>query len=121
MIAYTIEASGFIRDTPEETDDFDLAWSATDAHANEHILWDLLKAADETFTVNLERTFQELVGPTRLSADCYFGLGLQGADAPLMPWRPRMAIRASELLRRASATLPFMVHAADSVYVDSIR
>lgn len=70
---------------------------------------------------DLERTFQELVGPTRLSADCYFGLGLQGADAPLMPWRPRMAIRASELLRRASATLPFMVHAADSVYVDSIR
>lgn len=58
MIAYAIEAGGFIRDAPEETDDFDLAWSATDAHANEHVLWDMLKAVDETFTVNLERTFQ---------------------------------------------------------------
>ncbi|KAF0174908.1 MAG: hypothetical protein FD124_2748 [Alphaproteobacteria bacterium] len=58
MIAYAIEAGGFIRDAPEETDDFDLAWSATDTHANEHVLWDMLKAVDETFTVNLERTFQ---------------------------------------------------------------
>lgn len=58
MIAYAIEAGGFIRGAPEETDDFDLAWSATDAHDNAHVLWDMLKAVDETFTVNLERTFQ---------------------------------------------------------------
>jgi hypothetical protein len=56
IAAYAVEAGGFIRDAPEETDDFDLAWTATAAQPG--VLWDLLKAVDETFTVNLERTFQ---------------------------------------------------------------
>jgi len=60
IAAYAAEAGGFIREAPEETDDFDLAWTATqiDARRGERILWDMLKAVDETFTVNLERTFQ---------------------------------------------------------------
>ncbi|HVV33093.1 MAG TPA: GSU2403 family nucleotidyltransferase fold protein [Vitreimonas sp.] len=77
MVAYAIEAGGFIREAPDETDDFDLAWSATEAHDGERVLWDMLKAVDETFTVNLERTFQArnakayeveiLVAPSRAS------------------------------------------------------
>jgi hypothetical protein len=58
MAAYAVEAGGFIREAPEETDDFDLAWSATEPQDGERVLWDMLKAVDETFTVNLERTFQ---------------------------------------------------------------
>lgn len=58
MPAYMIEAGGFIRDAPDETDDFDLAWSATELRDGERILWDLLRAVDDTFTVNLERSFQ---------------------------------------------------------------
>lgn len=58
MVAYMVEAGGFIRDAPDETDDFDLAWSATEPQDGERVLWDMLKAVDETFTVNLERTFQ---------------------------------------------------------------
>lgn len=58
MPAYALEAGGFIREAPDETDDFDLAWSATEAEENEHVLWDLLKAVDPTFTVNSEREFQ---------------------------------------------------------------
>jgi hypothetical protein len=58
MIAYAVEAGGFIREAPEETDDFDLAWAATELQDSARILWDMLKAVDETFTVNLERTFQ---------------------------------------------------------------
>jgi hypothetical protein len=77
MIAYAIEAGGFIREAPDETDDFDLAWTAQEAEDSERVLWDMLKAVDETFTVNLERTFQArnakayeveiLVAPSRAS------------------------------------------------------
>lgn len=58
MAAYALEAGGFIRDIPEETADFDLAWAATQARDQEQVLWDLLKAVDPTFTVNTERSFQ---------------------------------------------------------------
>lgn len=57
MIAYAVEASGAIPDAPDETDDFDLAWSSTE-QSDARVLWDMLKAVDDTFTVNLERTFQ---------------------------------------------------------------
>jgi hypothetical protein len=57
--AYALEAGGFIREAPEETDDFDLAWTAAQKDAERAgALWDMLKAVDETFTVNLERDFQ---------------------------------------------------------------
>lgn len=56
MVAYALEAGGFIREASDETDDFDLAWSARSPQGR--ILWDMLKAVDETFTVNFERTFQ---------------------------------------------------------------
>ncbi len=77
MAAYAVEAGGFIRDAPDETEDFDLAWSAPDVEAGEHTLWDMLKAVDDTFTVNTERGFQArnskayeveiLVAPSRAS------------------------------------------------------
>lgn len=76
MAAYAIEASGTIRGLPQDTDDFDLAWADTQAHDDEQIVWDMLKAVDPTFTVNTERTFQArnakayeveiLVAPSRL-------------------------------------------------------
>jgi hypothetical protein len=58
MVAYAIEAGGFIREAPDETDDFDLAWSAHDRDPDGPTVWRLLKAVDPTFTVNMERTFQ---------------------------------------------------------------
>jgi hypothetical protein len=58
MSAYSVEAGGFIREAPDETDGFDLAWVASEAQNSERVLWDMLKAVDATFTVNLERTFQ---------------------------------------------------------------
>ena len=57
MAAYAIEAGGFIRGIPDETQDFDLAWSAT-AKDEEPTIWQMLKAVDPTFTVNSERSFQ---------------------------------------------------------------
>lgn len=58
MAAYSLEAGGFVRDLPDETQDFDLAWTDKQGHEGEQVLWDMLKAVDPTFTVNTERTFQ---------------------------------------------------------------
>ncbi len=58
MVAYSIEAAGQIIGAPDETEDFDLAWSARDADDASETVWQILKAVDPTFTVNTERTFQ---------------------------------------------------------------
>lgn len=62
MAAYALEAGGRIGDLPDETDDFDLAWSGADepldAPGQPAVLWSLLKAVDSTYTVNTERSFQ---------------------------------------------------------------
>jgi CBS domain-containing protein len=58
MPAYAAEAGGFIREAPDETDDFDLAWSARERDPEGQTIWPLLRAVDPTFTVNLERSFQ---------------------------------------------------------------
>ena len=58
MPAYSIEAAGFIRDAPDETQDFDLAWTNPEPRPGEQPLWAMLKAVDPTFTVNSERGFQ---------------------------------------------------------------
>lgn len=60
MPAYAIEASSFIRDAPDETYDFDMAWAApaaTPARERQPV-WEMLKAVDPTYTVNSERSFQ---------------------------------------------------------------
>lgn len=58
IAAYAVEAAGFLIGAPEETEDFDLAWSAVESEEPETLLWDMLKSVDPTFTVNTERTFQ---------------------------------------------------------------
>jgi len=77
LAAYALEAGGFIRELPDDTADFDLAWTETEARDDAQVLWRLLKAVDSTFTVNSERTFQArnakayeveiLVAPSRLA------------------------------------------------------
>lgn len=69
----------------------------------------------------LKRTFTEIVGESKISVDCYFGLGLQAADWKFMPPQIRFAIAASEFLRKASAIFPFLIYVADSVYVKSTK
>lgn len=75
MPAYALEAGGFIREAPDETDDFDLAWAGMEAgmpesaidgladdgqadRAGDKLVWSVLKAVDSTYTVNTERSFQ---------------------------------------------------------------
>lgn len=58
VAAYALEAGGFIPELPDETADFDLAWTETDPQQDAQIVWNLLKAVDATFTINTERSFQ---------------------------------------------------------------
>ncbi|WP_299310135.1 GSU2403 family nucleotidyltransferase fold protein [uncultured Croceicoccus sp.] len=84
MAAYALEAAGTFRDVPDETEDFDLAWTADEPEDGTQ-LWDMLKAVDPTFTINTEREFQArnskayevelLVAPSRIET-------LAGKDRP---------------------------------------
>lgn len=65
----------------------------------------------------LKRLFLATIGPTTIEPDCFFGLGLQGADAEGMNRTGRMLTAASELVKMLSP-LNFL---ADSVYCRSHR
>jgi hypothetical protein len=58
--AYALEAAGFLADAPDETRDFDLAWTATATPEGGTPVWSALKAVDPTYTINTERTWQAL-------------------------------------------------------------
>ncbi len=58
LVAYAIEAAGFIPDAPGETEDFDLTWTRRTVDDGERPLWSMLKAVDSTYTINSERGFQ---------------------------------------------------------------
>lgn len=69
----------------------------------------------------LRRAFNRYVGPTKFSVDCFFSIGLQAADIPMMPPLNRAVIRVSEVLRKTSRFLPVLRYGADSIYVESVR
>lgn len=66
-------------------------------------------------------TFEKKIGPSIMTTDCFFGLGIQASDADLMPARHRAVIRTSELLRRLSGTFRSLTKVADSVYLESVN
>lgn len=69
----------------------------------------------------LNETFSGLIGPTRSSIHCFFGLGLEPSDAALM--RPALAslIRISEALRAVGRVVTPLRYVADSVYLHSTK
>ena len=69
----------------------------------------------------LIKTFSEKFGETEMTADCYFGLGIQKNDADLLPLPYRIVVHSSEFLRGLSKKLPVLTKVADSVYLDSIN
>tara|TARA_R110002020_G_C16321837_1_gene774941 strand:- start:3846 stop:4832 length:987 start_codon:yes stop_codon:yes gene_type:complete len=58
MAAYAIEAAGALIGAPDETEDFDLAWTAEKEQEPDALIWEMLKSVDPTYTVNTERSFQ---------------------------------------------------------------
>jgi SAM-dependent methyltransferase/uncharacterized protein YbaR (Trm112 family) len=69
----------------------------------------------------LRRLFEPLVGASRVEVDCYFGIGLQRADAPMMTPGLRRILSLSEWLKRASGHFPPLTWIADSVFVEAAR
>lgn len=67
----------------------------------------------------LKRMFSHYYGPSRLTVDGFFGLGIQPSDKQLMPWRNRFIINTSEVLRRSSVLARPLILAADSLYVSA--
>lgn len=69
----------------------------------------------------LRETFSQTVGTTRVSIDCFGGLGIQKADWDLMPVGRKLVIAGSETLRKISRVIPLLTYFADSVYVNSVK
>ena len=69
----------------------------------------------------LRRLFGERVGRSRVEADCYFGIGLQRADAALMTPRLKRVLSASEWLKAASQRVTPLTWIADSVFIEAAR
>lgn len=64
----------------------------------------------------LRRAFSA-IGPVRFSVDCYFGIGLQRSDLPLLSGLPAVAVRLSEAVKRLATVVSPLVWLADSVFV----
>ncbi|NQW52521.1 MAG: methyltransferase domain-containing protein [Rhodospirillales bacterium] len=64
----------------------------------------------------LREAFETAIGPTKITVDCYFGLGWQWVDMKYMQARHKPILLASEALRYLSRFAPPMVHIADSVF-----
>jgi ubiquinone/menaquinone biosynthesis C-methylase UbiE/uncharacterized protein YbaR (Trm112 family) len=69
----------------------------------------------------LMNTFEKKLGPTTMTADCYFGLGIQASDVDLLPFHYQMVVRSSEALRKISTIFRPLTKVADSVYLESIN
>lgn len=69
--------------------------------------------------LELVKMFEEKFGDTSMTADCYFGLGIQKSDADLLPMSHKIVVYSSEILRKISKVFSPMVKMADSVYLES--
>jgi ubiquinone/menaquinone biosynthesis C-methylase UbiE/uncharacterized protein YbaR (Trm112 family) len=69
----------------------------------------------------LVKTFTDLFGNTKFSADCYFGLGIQASDVDILPLKFKTVVYSSEALRGLSKMISPMAKLADSVYLESIK
>ncbi len=69
----------------------------------------------------LMETFETKFGETKMTTDCYFGLGIQGKDVDLLPLKYKVVIYSSEILRKISGVIKPLTKVADSVYLESIN
>ena len=69
----------------------------------------------------LRRAFEAAIGPTRVTVDCYFGLGWQWVDMKYMLPRHKPILIASEMLKRLSRFFPPLRLVADSVFCTATK
>jgi SAM-dependent methyltransferase/uncharacterized protein YbaR (Trm112 family) len=70
---------------------------------------------------DLKKMFEQAVGATAFSVDCFFGIGVQKSDIAMMPPSMKQVIRLSELTKAASRWIPLIGRLADSVFVRSTK
>jgi 2-polyprenyl-3-methyl-5-hydroxy-6-metoxy-1,4-benzoquinol methylase/uncharacterized protein YbaR (Trm112 family) len=70
---------------------------------------------------DLKSMFSRIIGTTRITADCYFGLGWQWSDFRYMARAHKPKLLISELLRRLSNVVPPMQMVADSVFCTAVK
>jgi SAM-dependent methyltransferase/uncharacterized protein YbaR (Trm112 family) len=66
-------------------------------------------------------TLEQKIGETVMTADCFFGLGIQKSDVDLLPAKYKMVVYSSEILRKLSHLIKPMTKIADSVYLESVN
>jgi 2-polyprenyl-3-methyl-5-hydroxy-6-metoxy-1,4-benzoquinol methylase len=69
----------------------------------------------------LRTAFSEDIGPTTLSVDGFLSLNAQLVDLDLLRPAQRALVQLSHRLRRLSQHQKWLIHAADSVYVNSTK
>ncbi len=69
----------------------------------------------------LKQTFEEKFGETRMTAECFFGQGMQPSDIDLLPPKYKMIVNSSEFLKKISGVFKPLTKVADSVYLESIN
>lgn len=69
----------------------------------------------------LIETFETKFGDTKMTTDCYFGLGIQANDVDLLPLKYKAVVYSSEILRKLSDIIKPLTKVADSVYLESIN
>ena len=65
--------------------------------------------------------FAAAIGPTTVSIDCFFGLGLQASDTRHMWPLARLATATSEQFKRMAKAVPALRSGADSVFLHSAK
>jgi SAM-dependent methyltransferase len=65
--------------------------------------------------------FERIIGPTRLRADGFFGLGVRSSDRDLLPAHYRAIVAASGVLCHLADRLPVLARGADSLFLHSER
>lgn len=69
----------------------------------------------------LKHKFSELIGPSLLTVDGFFGLGIQLSDWSMLSMKAKVVILASETMRFLTNLVPFLLTFADSLYVFSSK
>ena len=72
-------------------------------------------------TSEIANAFSTTIGPSKLSVDCYFGLGWQWVDMKYMRPAHKPILVASEILRRCSQVLTPMKYVADSLFCTATK
>ena len=69
----------------------------------------------------LMTTFEQKLGNTKMTPDCFFGLGVQPSDVDLLPLKYKAVVYSSEIMRRLSRVFTPLTKVADSVYLESVN